>query len=124
MRRYLSWRIGRRDYALGLAVYLFGYFGVYFLVSSTLAQTALPLIWILALAVPRLRDIGWNTGWSIAPFAAAFIVGFANAVAARAMGAPWPIAGLLSVSVGVGSLVFMVLLAFKRSRLDADEMFG
>ena len=123
MQRYLDWRIGRKEYAIALATYFAAYFAVFFLVSTTLAQMVLPVIWVLVLAVPRLRDIGWNPWWALAPFGAGFAVGFLNAVVARAAGQPWPIGGLLVMVVGLGSLAFMVLLAFKRSKVVLADVF-
>lgn len=125
MQRYLAWRIGQRDYGIALAIYFATYFVIYFLVSKMLAQMVVPLLWILILAVPRLRDIGWNAWWSLAPFGAGFIAGFLNAVVSRAMGQPWPIGGPLLGLVSLGSVVFMIMLAVKRPKApDAAEVFS
>lgn len=113
MQRYVTWRIGRKEYGVALATYFAFYFAVHFLVSATLAQMALPVIWVLALAVPRLRDIGWSVWWSLAPFGSGFVVGLAGSIMSRATGQTWPMGNILMVLVGLGSFAFMLVLAFR-----------
>ena len=115
MQRYLTWRIGRKEYAIALATFAAGYLAINYLVSPQVAQV-LPLIWIVALAVPRLRDIGWSVWWSLGPFGAGFVGGFLNSYISRTNGSPWPAGPILQSLIGWASIAFMLFLAFKRSK--------
>ena len=117
--RYLvSLRMDRRTYAVCTVIYMVVYLLARRLFPPALVEMGLPPVWMLFVAAPRLRDIGWNPWISTASFVAGFISGFVGKLAGPGS------VPILNVTVIVVSFGLMIGLAFVKPKApDPAEAF-
>lgn len=80
-----------------------------------LVGLAMPPIWMLMVAAPRLREIGWSPWWALGLLGPNFLAGFIGGLASLPADSP-PRAALNSIA-GLATFGFFVLLGAMRSAL-------
>lgn len=117
----LTGRTSQRTYWISSGGYIF----VFIIVQAThliglIGLLLLPLIWIAAIAAPRLRDAGFSPWWVFIPMGGGFVMGFIKGFWAAA--AHPGLAALQAVQVIYGlamaalTLGFMIWLGVTPSR--------
>jgi len=127
MKEIFRAQTGRQVYVICTMFYLVVYGLLVGLLPAFPASLLLPPVWIVFVAMPRLRDMRRSIWWALGPFAVGFVGGVVGVIERRsgglAEGAVGPAQTGVSVLAMIASLALIVWLGIAKSRTVPTQVF-